>query len=154
MRLTPRVAGAVAVFARVVVAAAGGYAAGARQRGDSPAQVDHTPGEIQATLQFNHLLEYRRLEKFLLAGCSAEALAQLKFDVDLQMGLVAELRQAHPSAWADHDMSALDPGTFGELGVFKSAYGNSWNEPVCKAQAAASGSVGQPWSSNARAPAR
>ena len=49
-RLTPRVAGAVAVLARVVVAAAGGYAAGARQRGDSPAQVDHTPGEIQATL--------------------------------------------------------------------------------------------------------
>lgn len=129
----------VAALTVLVAAAGGGFLAGARHRGYSAAQVDFNLGEIQTTLQFNHLLEYRKLEELLRAGCSDGALTELSNDVGMQMGLVVDLHKKYASSWADKYMLERDPKIITDLATFKSAYGGSWPAPVCKDHTQTSG---------------
>ena len=112
--------------------AVGGFLIGARHRGYSAAEVDFNLGEVQTNVQFNHLLEYRKLEALLRAGCSDGALTELTQDVDMQMGLLVDLHKKYASSWADKYMLERDPAIITELATFKSAYDGSWPAPVCK----------------------
>jgi hypothetical protein len=132
MNRTIRVVAALTV---VVTTAVGGYLAGARHRGYSATQVDFNLGEVQTTLQFNHLLEYRKLQRLLRAGCSDGALTELTQDLNMQMGLIADLHKQYASSWADKYMLERDPAIINELTTFKSAYDGTWPAPVCKDRA-------------------
>lgn len=105
---------------------------GVKHRGYSAAEVDFNLGEVQTTLQFNHLLEYRKLEGLLRAGCSDGALTELTQDIDMQMGLIVDLHRKYASSWTDKYMLERDPAIISDLAAFKSAYDGSWPAPVCK----------------------
>lgn len=87
---------------------------------------------VQADLGLTKLQRLRVLEADLARGCSKEALAKLRFDIESQLFVLASLYQDHKGTWVIEELSKRDPTIPSQLEGFKSQYGSSWTEPKCK----------------------
>ena len=124
---------ALAVAAVVVVGLASyrlGLRAGADQAKESFGSV---LASVQADLGLSKLQRLRVLEADLARGCSKEALAKLRFDIDSQLYVLSSLYRDHKDTWVVEELAKRDPTIPAQLKSFKSQFGNSWTEPKCAA---------------------
>ncbi|MEJ8840464.1 hypothetical protein [Ramlibacter sp. AN1133] len=88
---------------------------------------------VQADLGLSQLQRLRVLEADLARGCSKEALAKLRFDIDSQLYVLSSLYRGHRGTWVIEELAKRDPTLPAQLESFKSQFGNSWTEPKCAA---------------------
>lgn len=86
---------------------------------------------VQADLGLTKLQRLRVLETELARGCSREALAKIRFDIDSQLLVLASLYRDHNGTWVIEELAKRDPTILSQLEGFKSQYGSSWTEPKC-----------------------
>jgi hypothetical protein len=86
---------------------------------------------VQADLGLSKLQRLRALEADLARGCSKEALAKIRFDIDSQLYVLASLYRDHKGTWVVEELAKRDPTIASQLEGFKSQFGNSWTEPKC-----------------------
>ena len=98
------------------------------QRERFAAELDAT----QAMLMFNHLLRYREIERDLSKGCASEALEKTKISIDRELKLLSSIEKSNSITWINKYISDRDPELLNQLKTFKSQYGESWTEPICK----------------------
>jgi hypothetical protein len=107
-----------------------GLRAGAAQAKESFGSV---LASVQADLGLSKLQRLRALEDDLARGCSKEALAKLRFDIDSQLYVLSSLYRDHKGTWVVEELVKRDPAIRAQLESFKSQFGNSWTEPKCAA---------------------
>jgi hypothetical protein len=88
---------------------------------------------VQADLGINTLQRLRALESDLARGCSREALAKIRFDIDLQLYVLSTFYKDYKGTWVVDGLAKRDPTLPGQLEGFKKQYGSSWTEPRCAA---------------------
>lgn len=123
-----------AVTAAVIVVGLASYRLGLRA---GAAQAKESFGSVlasvQADLGLSKLQRLRVLEADLARGCSKEALAKLRYDIDLQLYVLSSLYRDHKGTWVVEELGKRDPNVTAQLESFKSQFGNSWTEPKCAA---------------------
>jgi hypothetical protein len=86
---------------------------------------------VQADLGLTKLQRMRVLEADLVRGCSKEALAKIRFDIESQLFVLASLYRDHKGTWVIEELAKRDPTIPSQLEGFKSQHGSSWTEPKC-----------------------
>jgi hypothetical protein len=113
----------------VLFAAFGGYVLGAKIEQTKSARALN---EAQATLWFNHLLQFREIETDLAKGCSGAALEAAQIAIDQEMGLLAGFHRDHEGpSLANKYISDRDPQLLSQLESFKRKYGVYIPTPQC-----------------------
>src|SRR6187551_2795570 len=89
-----------AVVILVITGIAGAYVAGI-QIGRGQAKDAYGPllASVQADLGLTKLQRLRELEGEISRGCTKEALAKLRIDIDSQLYVLASLYQDHKGTW-------------------------------------------------------
>ena len=118
----------IAVFAACFGAYRLGQSVGAAHAKESFGSV---LASVQADLGLTKLQRLRVLEADLARGCSKEALAKLRFDIESQLFVLASLYRDHKGTWVIEELVKRDPTIPSQLEGFKSQYGSSWTEPKC-----------------------
>ncbi|NPC59396.1 hypothetical protein [Caenimonas soli] len=86
---------------------------------------------VQADLGVNKLQRLRALESDLARGCSKEALAKVRFDIDVELYVLSSFYRDYKGTSAVDQLAKRDPALPGQLEGFKKQYGDSWTEPKC-----------------------
>jgi hypothetical protein len=86
---------------------------------------------VQADLGLTKLQRLRVLEADLARGCSKEALAKLRFDVESQLVVLASFYREHKGTWVIDELVKRGPTISSQLEGFKNQYGSSLAEPKC-----------------------
>ena len=120
------------LFVALILVALGSYQLGLRAGFAQAKQgFGAVLASIQAELGLNNLQSLQRLETDLTHGCSKEALAKTRFDIDLQMYVLASLYRDFKGTWAMEGIAKRDPSMLARLEGFKKQYGERWTEPKC-----------------------
>ena len=88
---------------------------------------------VQADLGLSKLQRLRVREADLARGCSKEALAKLRFDIDTQLYVLTSLYRDHKGTWVIEELAKRGPTVTAQLESFKSQFVSSWTEPKCAA---------------------
>ena len=86
---------------------------------------------VQADLGLTKLQRLRVLEADLARGCSKEALAKLRFDIESQLFVLASFYRDHKGTWVIEELVKRDPTISSQLEGFKNQYSSSWTKPKC-----------------------
>jgi len=105
-----------------------GLRAGASQAKDAFAPL---LGSVQIELALNKLQRLRVLEADLGRGCSKEALAKVKFDLQTELYVLSTLYQDYEGTWAVEQLGKREPALPAQLKGFKKKH-DSWTEPKCQ----------------------
>lgn len=95
--------------------------------------LDSVLASVQADLGLSKLDRLRALESDLARGCSREALAKVRFDIDLQLYVLSSFYRDYKGTWVVDELVKRDPTLPSQLDGFKKKYGSSWTEPKCAA---------------------
>ena len=88
--------------------------------------------QTQGMLAFNHLQRYRELEADLTKGCTAAVLEKLKISAASESTLLSVELKERRGGWLEKYVTDRAPNLVGQLATYRSPYGNSWKEPLCK----------------------
>jgi hypothetical protein len=120
-----------AVVILVMTGIAGAYVAGIHiGRGQAKDAYGQVLASVQADLGLTKLQRLRQLENELSRGCTKEALAKLRIDIQIQLNVLASLYQDHKGTWVMDDLAKRDRATFDQLKTFKLQQ-DFWTEPKC-----------------------
>jgi hypothetical protein len=120
-----------AVVMLVITSVAGAYVAGIQiGRVQAKEAYGQVLASVQADLGLTKLQRLRELESELSRGCTKEAIAKLRIDIDTQLHVLASLYQDHKGTWVMDDLAKRDPVVLDQLKNFKPQQ-DFWAEPKC-----------------------
>jgi len=122
----------VGLIVLIISASVGSYLFGIKiGRAHSDVVFSGALASVQADLGLTKLLRLRELEKDLSHGCSTEALAKIRIDIENQLYVLSSLYKDHKSSGAMDGISKREPGLPSQLESFSLKNGGSWVEPKC-----------------------
>ncbi|MDO6388467.1 hypothetical protein [Uliginosibacterium sp. 31-12] len=95
-------------------------------------RLDDELAAVQASLWFNHLLDYREIEAHLVSNCNNVALEKTRYAIAGEMRLLSEFYKEHPNSWVTKYISERDGNLVEKLQGFRSPFPNPWQPSPCK----------------------
>jgi hypothetical protein len=87
---------------------------------------------VQAMLLIDRIVEERKVKSLLAQGCATEAMRAVDINENADLKLLGEFVNGKLDRPTLDYITHQSPNILEELRTFKSKYGTTWQEPVCK----------------------